>query len=202
MSGLWQFASGPGSLVYRLLDALRRRLNRRLVRYLVRRGLPEGGRVLEAGSGPATATSLLSREPGVRLAVALDLDEGALREARRFDPRLPAVRGDVLRMPFAHGAFDLVWSSSTLEHLEEPDRAVGEMSRITRTGGCLFVGVPYHHGPLWIQREIPRTRIGVWLGPVFRRARLAALLEARGLRPEHVLVYFARFFIGILARKP
>jgi SAM-dependent methyltransferase len=201
MARSWQFFSGPGSLPYRAFDALRRGLNRRLASYLLRRGLPDGGRALEAGSGPAYATSLLREDARVRLGVALDIDLEALQEARRRDPRLPAVVGDLRHLPFAEGTFDLVWNSSTVEHLEPRERALREMAAATRPGGRVFIGVPYRFGPLGFQPAIARTRAGEWLGPVFRRSELARLMEREGLSPTHVLTYFARFFIGILARK-
>jgi SAM-dependent methyltransferase len=197
----WQFFSGPGTLLYRLFDRLRQDLNRKIAEYLVRRGLPQGGRILEAGSGPAYATSLLNEDPRVRLAVALDIDLEALQEARLRDPKLPVVVGDLHHLPFAPGAFDLVWNSSTFEHLERRDRILAEMTSVTRPGGRVFVGVPYRQGPLWFQSDIARTGVGIWLGTVFSRHELARILERHHLRPLHTLIYFVRFFVGIMARK-
>lgn len=201
MSKSWQFLSGPGSLSYRLFDALRRGLNRRLTRFLLRHALRRGGRVLEAGSGPAYATSLLAAEPGVVLAAALDIDIDALREARRRDPGLRAVVGDLYHLPFASETFDLVWNSSTFEHLDRGDRALREMAGLVRPGGQVFIGVPYRNGPLWFQRDIPKTSVGVWLGTVFTRQELERRLYRCGLSPLHAITYFARFFLGVLARK-
>lgn len=196
----WSFFGGPGSWPYRVFDAQRRRLNRWLVQHLLSR--TGGGRVLEAGSGPGYGSSLFSRDPAVRLSLALDVDLDALREARRRDPGLLVVLGDMRRMPFRSDAFDVVWNNSTVEHLAQPTEALAEMRRVTREGGHVFVGVPYQFGPLGFQRLIARTRVGVWIGPVFNRAALRRLVLAQGLQPVDSVVYCAACFIGLLAHKP
>lgn len=197
----WQFLGGPGSISYRLYDAVRTSLNRRLATYLASKVFHhDGGRALEAGSGPAVASTLLGRRPGV-YAVALDIDADVLREARKRDPTLPTVIGDVHALPFRSDVFDLVWSSSTLEHVETPGRALAEMRRVTAPGRFVFVGVPYRWGPLGFQPWIRRTAFGVWVGPVFSRAELMGEARRAALEPVGVITYFFRFFIGVLSRK-
>ena len=208
----WVFFGRPDSAINRLYDRLRRRVNARLVRFLVAHltsapassigsGQERRTRVLEAGSGTAYASSLLGRYLGTGGCICLDIDEQALREARRRDPTLPAVVGDLAQMPFAEGSFALVFNSSTVEHLPKPSAAVREMHRVCRRGGFVFVGVPYRYGPLAIQRLIRRTRLGEWLGPVFGRKALEGLLRGQGLTPVQHIRYFLRFFVGTLGVK-
>jgi len=198
----WQLGS-PASLPYRAYDGLRDGVNRRLASFFSGElEHLERCRVLEAGSGPARATSLLGASPKVGLAVALDLDPEALEEGRKRDPRLPAVAADVHRLPFPEGTFDLVWNSSTLEHLPALGPPLREMARVCRPGGAVFVGVPYKRGPLCFQPLIARTAVGIWLGPVFNRRELEGEFVRAGLEPERHLLYFLRFFVGVLGRKP
>ena len=197
----WQLGA-PQTLSYQLFDALRKRLNRRLVRYLAAHALQrEGSCVLEAGAGPAFASSLLARADHVRLSVAVDLDREALLEARRRDSVLPVVVADLYHLPFRRESFDLAWNSSTVEHLDARNNALREMARVTRRGGHVFVGVPYLVGPLGFQRWMARTPAGVWIGTVFSRAGLRAMLSEAGLHPDKPILYFFRFFIGALAEK-
>lgn len=199
----WQFVGGPGTWPYRVFDAVRRRLTRRLVRDLASMtGLPCGARVLEGGSGPGYASSLFAARPEVRLSVAIDADIGALREARRRDRRLPVVVADLRRLPFRDGAFDLVWNSSTLEHIAAPGAALAEMRRIARVTGHVFVGVPHRFGALAFQPLIAGTRWGIWIGPVFDTRRLTALMVGAGLTPISRGTYGYGVFLGMLGRKP
>jgi ubiquinone/menaquinone biosynthesis C-methylase UbiE len=188
----------------RLYDSLRRGVNRDLVNYFKQVALNEQRtyRVLEAGSGTAFATSLLAEYPNVRMASAIDHDVNALREGIARDSHLPAVAGDVEYLPFADGSFDLVWSSSTFEHLPHQQETLREMSRVTRHNGCVFVGVPYVHGPLGFQRWTAHSSVGVWIGTVFDLPHLERMLGEAGLKPCGSLTYFFRFFLGVLAVKP
>lgn len=199
----WRIGSSE-SPVNRVYDHLRRGLNRDLVTYLTVNGLHtvQHARILEAGSGTAFASSLLRMHPAVELAAALDHDPRALTEGRSRDPQLTAVGGDLTRIPFAAETFDLVWNSSTLEHLPRPLDALTEMARITKRQGKVFVGVPYAAGPLGFQRWIANTSAGIWIGTVFNESQLAALMRLAGLEPQSTITYFFRFFIGVLARKP
>jgi SAM-dependent methyltransferase len=213
LSHSWQFIGSTGSVWYRLYDRLRRGVNAHLVTFL-------GGhlhssekrsagsqpakrlRVLEAGSGTAFASSLMAGRSEVSSSVCMDVDIEALRQAKNRHPDLAAVVGDLRSMPFADESFALVFNNSTVEHLDEPVRAVREMRRACEDSGRVFVGVPYAWGPLGFQPVVGRTRVGVWLGRVFTRSSLDRMLQSAGLTPVAHLRYFWRFFIGAVAAKP
>jgi len=198
----WRGWDGWGGWVDGLFERERRRLNQWLVDTLARQiRLPVGSRVLECGSGTGFGSSVFAARTGVHLSVAVDLDLTALRHAHRRDLMLPAVAANAYRLPFSASLFDLVWNSSTLEHLSEPGRALEEMSRVTKPAGYVFVGVPYRFGPLGCQPWISHTALGEWIGPVFDRRRFAQMMMRNGLIPESSFTYFYRCFIGILARK-
>lgn len=197
----WQLGS-PGTIIYALYDGLRKRLNRRLVRYLLSCS-PDGGNciVLEAGSGTAYASSILCRESCVGLSVAIDIDPEALREARKRDPDLCLVVADLTQLPFRAESIDVTWNSSTIEHLPEPADALREMTRVTRRGGKVFVGVPYVYGPLGIQRLMQSTAAGEWIGKTFTLDDVRQMALKAGLSPVDSFFYFFRFFVGVLGAK-
>jgi len=194
---------------YRLYDRLRRGVNTKLVAYLGRyleatsanMTTSDKTRILEAGSGPGFASSLFAQRADVTLAACLDIDYQALREARRRDPFLPVVVGDIRRMPFVDGAFTVVFNSSTVEHLDCPVDALREMHRVCHPAGRVFVGVPYLWGPLCLQPLIARTPVGQWLGQVFSKPSLDRLLVAAGLIPTGHVYYFLNFFVGAISVK-
>jgi SAM-dependent methyltransferase len=55
-----------------------------------------------------------------------------------------AILGDVASLPFARGAFDLVSALDIIEHLTDDDRALAEISRVTRPGGTVLISTPLH----------------------------------------------------------
>lgn len=203
---LWSIGGGPSSLAYRAFDAARNVLNRGLASYLAShlvRVPARSARILEAGSGPGFCSSLLGARQGGHGATILDLDAEVLRLAIVRDPGLPAVQGDLYHLPFRDGAFDLVFNSSTLEHLESLPAALREMARVTRPGGRLFVGVPYRWGPFLPFALVPsRHPVSVWMGRLYGRRELRATCEACGLRVEEVRLYFFRCFAGAMLSWP
>lgn len=54
---------------------------------------------------------------------------------------------DGTALPFPDGSFDLVFSSSVLEHVVDPDRAVSEMHRVVKDSGVVVAVVP---GFMWL----------------------------------------------------
>jgi SAM-dependent methyltransferase len=202
---LWSFGGGPGTAAYACFDAARNRLNVRLAAYLDRRmagAWSPRPRTLEAGSGPGRCSSLLAGRRRGLTATLLDFDPAPLRLATARDGDLRAVRADLGRMPFADGAFDLVFNSSTMEHLDDFGGALAEMARVTRPGGRVFVGVPYRFGPfLPFVLLPPGSAAAVWMGRLYGRAALEAACADKGLAVEECRRYFFGCFIGLLMRR-
>ncbi len=89
--------------------------------------------VVEVGCGSLGMAPYLKRK-----LVGLDI----YFDKKLIYPDLIAVKGSVLKIPFADNSFDYVINVDMLEHLTKADRslAVGEMLRIARK--CLIIGVP------------------------------------------------------------
>jgi len=94
-------------------------------------------RILDAGTGQADMPIAFVRH-GWRT-VALDPNPDVLLVARRAtanEPGVEVVEGDVRRLPFADGEFDVAHCSLLVHHLE-PDEAVAalrELARVARLG--------------------------------------------------------------------
>jgi ubiquinone/menaquinone biosynthesis C-methylase UbiE len=75
----------------------------------------------------------VDREPELlETAVRLAKNEG-LGEAATFQA------GDIYGLPFDRNTFDVVMVQVVLCHLDEPQRALDELIRVTRRGGCIAV---------------------------------------------------------------
>lgn len=53
---------------------------------------------------------------------------------------------DAMRLPFGDATVDSVILQAVLEHVPEPDRVIGEATRVLKPGGCIYVEVPFLQG--------------------------------------------------------
>jgi demethylmenaquinone methyltransferase/2-methoxy-6-polyprenyl-1,4-benzoquinol methylase len=107
--------------------------------------LGPGDRVLDVGCGTGFATErLLQKTERVH---GLDQSPHQLERAfEKFGKRGPVrfYLGDAERLPFADDAFDVVWSSGSIEYWPNPVTALEELRRVARPGSqVLVVGPDY-----------------------------------------------------------
>jgi SAM-dependent methyltransferase len=102
-----------------------------------------------------------------------------------YSPKI--VLGDMHKMPFTDGEFDVVLCGWTLSYSAEPRLACSELSRVCRNSGVVGISVEYFVGDAYAEREANG-------GYVIQDSRLqqrvnstAQLLE---LFPSHGEVYF------------
>ncbi|MGN6276253.1 MAG: class I SAM-dependent methyltransferase [Solirubrobacterales bacterium] len=113
------------------------------LRYLWASQVVAGKEVLDAGCGLAYGTHILASADVCRIA-GVDIDRAAIEEARRRVPEVAdALRpGDIRDLRFDDDSFDVVVCFETIEHVEEPERALFEFRRVLRPGGLLLVSSP------------------------------------------------------------
>lgn len=102
--------------------------------------LPEKPSVLDAGCGSGRDARLLA-DRGASV-IGVDISEGLLRVARRDNPDIDFVDGDLRQLPFDDAMFDGVYARTSLLHLETVDdmqQALRELARVLRPNGALFV---------------------------------------------------------------
>jgi ubiquinone/menaquinone biosynthesis C-methylase UbiE len=106
---------------------------------IVALGLPRGGRVLEIGCGRGIALPVLARCLAPIRLVGLDVDPTLLDPAGRrlheAGTSAELVLGDVRRLPFPDGDFDLIIDFGTCFHIARADEALREISRALVAGG-------------------------------------------------------------------
>jgi 2-polyprenyl-6-hydroxyphenyl methylase/3-demethylubiquinone-9 3-methyltransferase len=146
-------------------------------------------RVLDVGCGGGFLSNALA-SAGFEV-TGIDTSSASLAVAARHDATRSVryVAGDALSLPFADQSFDVACAMDFLEHVEEPDRVVAEVSRVLLPGGLFF----FHtfdrtflswllviKGVEWFVRNVPRN-LHVWRLFV-RPSELAAMCAAHGMQ--------------------
>jgi ubiquinone/menaquinone biosynthesis C-methylase UbiE len=72
-------------------------------------------------------------------AVGLEMSLSALEKA---DGLSPLVQADGTALPFADESFDLVVANHVIEHVPDVDSFMSEVTRVTKTGGRVFLSYP------------------------------------------------------------
>lgn len=153
--------SGRGSRIYdRVARTLMRNLYSRIADDLVD-SLPDGAEVLDVGTGPGVLVSELARRrPDLRVVgvdLSADMITAAQRNLREFGDRASARQGDVTDLPFADDTFDLVVTSFSSHHWDDPAGAVPELARVVRPGGRLYI-YDFGFAPFDVVAETARAR--------------------------------------------
>jgi len=98
--------------------------------------------ILDVGCGPGTISADLAALAPDGTVTCLDPSETALDAARtvareRGLANMRFVRGEVEKLPFGEGEFDLVHAHQVVIHTRDALAAVTEMKRVLKTGGVL-----------------------------------------------------------------
>jgi 2-polyprenyl-3-methyl-5-hydroxy-6-metoxy-1,4-benzoquinol methylase len=124
--------------------------------------LPDGGgrTLLDVGCNWGRWTIAATRA-GWR-PTGIDRARKSIGAARRVAEQLGVdaeyVVGDARELPFPGGSFDAVFSYSVLQHLAKGDvqLVVGEIRRVLRPGGVVWIEMPNARGPLNLVRQARR----------------------------------------------
>jgi SAM-dependent methyltransferase len=130
--------------------------------------------VLDVGSADGPSVSWMQ---GHGRRVALDMDFAALGPGD--------VCGSALELPFRTEAFDVVAAFDVVEHCAPEAQALGELVRVLRPGGRLFLSVPAYQWA-WTQFDVDAGH-----HRRYTRKRLSAAVRAAGLRVDRATYMFA-----------
>ncbi|MGD8396779.1 MAG: class I SAM-dependent methyltransferase [Candidatus Eiseniibacteriota bacterium] len=114
-----------------------------------------GRAVLDVGCGLG-GKSVAYGVAGARSIAGIDLAIDNAHACQRFAAdgdarascRLDFVAADAARLPFADASFDTVVANDVMEHLAEPAASLGEMARVTRPGGAVWLFFTPYYSPL------------------------------------------------------
>jgi SAM-dependent methyltransferase len=165
--------------------------------------LPQGARVLDAGCGQGTVlANLAAYRPDLQLFGVDEAPAGVVTGAT-------LLTGDVMRLPFPEGDFDLVFSRQVLEHVPDNLGMIRELTRVLRSGGRLYIDCPD------VRNAMSWAPLNFWEDPThlrpYTRKGLRRLFQLCGLEPRTTgrvrdwrLVLLGAFYLPVawLSRDP
>lgn len=114
---------------------------------------PAGKTVLEVGCGEGRLATHLLRHasaPGRYLATDVSLDA----IAADIDPHIETQVASIYELPFEDRSFDIVVCCEVLEHLEQPERGLAQVSRVARER--VLISTPWE--PVWRAMNMARGK--------------------------------------------
>ena len=161
--------------------------------------LARDSHILDVGSGTGTNLRLL-RDMGFSNIVGLDSNP----LARRFcsEKGLGEVQdGDIRRLPFPTGSFDMVLATDVVEHVEEHDQALAEICRVLKPGGTALLTVPAFMSLWGFQDKVAHHVRRYRQGPFVRMVEAGGLKVAKSYYFNFVLfapIWLARQVVKII----
>ncbi len=167
-------------------------------------------------------TRALEVAPGLRPRLPLEstrfVDISAPALEKLHERGAEVVLGRITSLPFAAAKFDLVCALDVVEHVDDDDRALAELSRVTRAGGIVLVSLPLHparwtafdefvghrrrYEPSDLLAKLARFALTIERSAVFGMKPESARLTELGLwwlthHRERALWWYNRFFMPI-----
>lgn len=136
---------------------------------------------LEVGCGEGFSTMRLREmlPPGAHMR-ACDVEQHLVDQARQKNPGTQIERESIYELPHADASFDAVFVMEVLEHLEDPQRGLAEVCRVSKR---------------WVLATVPRE-------PIWRMLNLARFRYVCGLgnTPGHLNHWSSRGFKTFVSR--
>jgi SAM-dependent methyltransferase len=113
-----------------------------LARYAWATQFADGRRILDAACGMGYGTAMLAGA-GATEVVGVDLDEEVVaRLQAAAKPGTVFAVADLRKLPYGDDEFDLVVSFETIEHVDNPETVLDELTRVLKPEGLLIVSTP------------------------------------------------------------
>ena len=204
MSGTWRRLERDPEAVSRYLESITHLLDvikRKSIDIL---RLQPGDSVLDVGCGLGRDAEIILGAVGAAgRVVGIDPNQElvakAMERTRAIFPRPEFRAGDALSLEFADNTFDGCRTDRVLQHLDDPERAVAEMVRVTRPGGRASVlDVDWHTltiagGDIAVAQDVARYQAFVASGQGDIGRRLVQLLIDAGCKDVEVGAEVALF---------
>ncbi len=157
-------------------------------------------RCLDAGCGGGRG-SLLMAMGGAKEITAFDISRDNLETTERllsgqnFSTLLYLKEGNLLDIPFENGEFDFVWCNGVIHHTGDTFKALGEICRVLKDDGLMWLYVYGKGGIYWYTVDFIRSWL-CSLDPLY----VIDVLDKEGYKAPKIAEFIDDWFCGVLDR--
>ncbi len=114
-------------------------------------------KVIELGCGEGYSTQRLAKMFGKKADImASEYVDELVPKAKKLNPNVEVIQESVYELKHKDETFDVIFLLEVMEHLDYPDTALEEISRVLKKDGVLILGVPRE--PLWRMLNMARGK--------------------------------------------
>ena len=108
--------------------------------------LAKGAKVLDLGCGAGNDSAKLAAS-GLSVE-GIDLSDKLIEIAKKKNPSLKFIQGDILNLPYDDNSFDGIFAKASLLHIAKKDmpKALNEIKRVLRAEGVLHITIKEGEG--------------------------------------------------------
>jgi len=148
---------------------------------------PAGSHVLEAGCGTGAQTVILAGKSPGALITSVDISAESLAQAEKKVRQAGITnvtfrQADIFSLPFAPASFDHIFLCFVLEHLADPEQALGRLRPLLKEGGTITV-IEGDHGSTFFHPDDASARKAVQCLVTLQRQMGGNALIGRELYP-------------------
>jgi ubiquinone/menaquinone biosynthesis C-methylase UbiE len=155
---------------------------------------------------------------------AIERDAGRVAQIVKRNPAFKLLRGDAHHLPFKRQAFDFAILADVLEHVRDSGAVLGEVARVLRPGGEMYVGTtsrtsipnlfldPHYKVPFipimskrmarWYVTQLCKVSTTFTVEKYFFRGELVRSISSAGFSVESIPGYQEKLLEGSFAHAP
>lgn len=135
--------------------------------------------ILEIGCGQGFNAHLLSKN-SKNTVTAIDLSPDEIRVSKHRYPEISFLVMNAENLKFRSASFDKVYALEVLEHIDNLDKVLSEISRVLRPNGKLIVSVPCYKSEKWLIKVRPSYFKEIHHVRIFKKNELDKMLVSKG----------------------
>ncbi len=135
-------------------------------------------KVLEIGCGQGFFSSVLSSSKDKKI-TGIDLSSKDIDIAKKRYPHINFLWMNAEKLKFKKDMFDEIYALDVLEHVDNLERVLSEVSRVIKKGGLFYVNIPAEKSEKWLLKLRPNYFKEIHHVRIFKNEQLDNYLKGK-----------------------